>query len=67
MIAAPLMHDTADELAQPRGVVRDWRYGQCEPIPGKTMPKLVSVERDYAAVADKWAALGPLVETAGTR
>ena len=23
------------------------------------------VERDYAAVADKWAALGPLVDTLG--
>lgn len=66
VIAAPLMHDTADELAQPGGVVRDWRYGECEPIPGKTMPKLVTIERDYAAVAEKMAALGPLVETAGT-
>ena len=66
VIAAPLMHDTADELAQPGGVVRDWKRGECEPVPGVTMPKLVTVERDYAAVAEKMAALGPLVDTLGT-
>ncbi len=66
VIAAPLMHDTPDELAQPGGRVRDWRAGECEPLPGVSMPKLVAVERDYGAVADKMAALGPLVDTLGT-
>jgi nitrate reductase alpha subunit len=66
VIAAPLMHDTADELAQPGGVVADWRGGECEPVPGVTMPKLLTIERDYAAVAQKMAALGPLVENVGT-
>lgn len=66
VVAAPLSHDTVDELSQPRGVVRDWRVGDCEPLPGTTMPKLVEIERDYTAVAAKMAALGPLVETAGT-
>ena len=66
VIAAPLMHDSPDELAQPGGVVRDWKHGQCDPVPGVTMPRLVSVERDYAAVAEKMAALGPLAESAGT-
>ena len=66
VIAAPLMHDSADELAQPGGRVRDWKRGECEPIPGVTMPRLVTVERDYAAVAEKMAALGPLVDTLGT-
>jgi nitrate reductase alpha subunit len=65
VIAAPLMHDTADELAQPGGVVADWTRGECEPVPGVTMPKMVEIERDYTAVAAKMAALGPLVETAG--
>ncbi|HEX6460393.1 MAG TPA: nitrate reductase subunit alpha [Thermoleophilaceae bacterium] len=67
VIAAPLLHDTADEIAQPFGEVRDWRTGECEPVPGKTMPKLIVVERDYPNVAAKWAALGPLVEHAGTQ
>jgi nitrate reductase / nitrite oxidoreductase, alpha subunit len=66
IVAVPLMHDTPDELAQPGGVVRDWAAGECEPVPGVTMPKLVTVERDYPAVAAKMAALGPLTETLGT-
>jgi nitrate reductase alpha subunit len=65
LVAAPLLHDTPEELAQPLGRVRDWRAGECEPIPGKTMPKLVPVERDFTAVAEKMNALGPLVEDAG--
>ncbi len=65
LVAAPLLHDTPEELAQPLGRVRDWRAGECEPIPGRTMPKLVAVERDYTAVHEKMTALGPLVEKAG--
>jgi len=66
VMASPLMHDTNDELAQPGGRVRDWRDGGVEPIPGVNMPKLVTIERDYAQVADKMRALGPLVDTLGT-
>jgi len=65
LIAAPLLHDTPDELAQPLGKVLDWKAGECEPVPGRTMPKLVVVERDYGAVLDKWLTLGPLVEELG--
>ena len=52
-------------MANPHGVVRDWKTGECEPVPGVTMPKLVEVERDYGAVAEKMNALGPLVDTLG--
>ncbi|MET8471780.1 nitrate reductase subunit alpha [Streptomyces sp. NPDC006422] len=65
VVAAPLLHDTPDELATPHGRVRDWKAGECAPVPGLTMPKLVTVERDYPAVADKMAALGPLLDTLG--
>ena len=34
VVASPLMHDSPDELAQPGGVVRDWKHGQCDPVPG---------------------------------
>jgi nitrate reductase alpha subunit len=34
VVAAALLHDTPDELANPRGKVRDWRAGECEPVPG---------------------------------
>jgi len=66
VVPAPLMHDTPDELAQPGGAVRDWLAGECEPVPGVSMPRLITVERDYGAVAEKMGALGPLVETLGT-
>lgn len=65
MIVAPLQHDTPDELAYPRGIARDWRKGECEPIPGKTMPKMIPVERDFGAVYDKWASIGPLAAKLG--
>jgi nitrate reductase alpha subunit len=66
VIPVPLMHDSADETAQPGGRVLDWTAGECEPVPGVSMPKMVPIERDYTAVAEKMAALGPLVDTLGT-
>ena len=65
VMAVPLGHDTPDECAQPGGRALDWAAGECEPVPGKTMPRLVVVERDYPRLAEKWAALGPLIDTAG--
>ena len=35
------------------------------PVPGKTMPSFAVVERDYAAIADKMASIGPLVDRLG--
>ncbi|MBX9244363.1 nitrate reductase subunit alpha [Actinotalea ferrariae] len=65
VVAVPLTHDTPDAMANPHGRVQDWRAGECEPVPGRTMPKLVTVERDYPAVAAKLATLGPLPEKVG--
>ena len=66
VVAVPLLHDTADAMANPHGLVRDWKHGECDPVPGVTMPKIVTVERDYAAVGDQMRALGPLMDTLGT-
>ncbi|MEU8656474.1 nitrate reductase subunit alpha [Actinoplanes philippinensis] len=66
LVAAPLLHDTPDAMATPHGRVRDWRETGEVPVPGRTMPKIVVVERDYGAVADKLAALGPLLDKLGT-
>jgi nitrate reductase alpha subunit len=65
LVATALQHDTPAETAQARGTVRDWRAGDVEPAPGRTMPALAVVERDFAAIADKMAALGPLTERLG--
>ncbi len=63
VVAAPLMHDTPDELAQPD--VRDWRAGECEPVPGRTMPHLRLVERDYVNLYNRFISLGPGVRRDG--
>ncbi|GAA5107515.1 nitrate reductase subunit alpha [Nocardia iowensis] len=65
IVAVPLQHDSPDAMAQAGGRVLDWKAGECEPIPGQTMPKLVLVERDYPKIAEKMAALGPLIDTLG--
>ena len=57
VIAAPLLHDTPGEIAQRR--VLDWKLGECEPIPGKTMPNLAIVERDYVNLYNRFMSLGP--------
>jgi nitrate reductase / nitrite oxidoreductase, alpha subunit len=66
VLASPLLHDTNDETAQPGGRVCDWKGSDSTPAPGRNFPRLVTIERDYTAVADKMAALGPLVDTLGT-
>jgi nitrate reductase alpha subunit len=66
VVAVPLLHDTPDAMANPHGVVRDWKHGECEPVPGVTMPKIVEVERDFTAVGAQMQALGPLLEKLGT-
>jgi nitrate reductase alpha subunit len=63
LVAVPLQHDTPAELAQPR--VKDWKRGECEAVPGKTMPNLVVVERDYAALYRRFASFGPLARRDG--
>jgi nitrate reductase / nitrite oxidoreductase, alpha subunit len=65
LVATALQHDTPGETAQPLGTARDWRTGEVEGVPGRTMPTFTVVERDYPAVADKMAALGPLTERLG--
>ncbi|CUB01105.1 Molybdopterin oxidoreductase/Molydopterin dinucleotide binding domain [Pannonibacter indicus] len=63
VVALPLLHDTAAELAQTD--VRDWKKGECDLIPGRTAPAYIAVERDYTAIYDRFTALGPLMEKAG--
>ncbi|MER5426991.1 nitrate reductase subunit alpha [Streptosporangium roseum] len=65
VVAVPLLHDTADELSTPHGQVRDWRRTGEVPVPGRNFPKIVTVERDYGAVAEKMASLGPLSDRLG--
>lgn len=62
-VTAPLAHDSINEIAQPFGEVKDWKKGEIDAIPGKTMPNIAFVERDYTKVYDKYITLGPNVST----
>jgi nitrate reductase alpha subunit len=64
VVLNPIMHDSANELAQPKDV-KDWKRGEVEPIPGRTMPTVTVVERDYPNVYERFTALGPLMEKVG--
>jgi len=65
IIALPMQHDSPFEMAQPFGEVKDWSKGECDPIPGKTMPLLKVVERNFADTYKKYIAIGPLMVKIG--
>lgn len=63
LVMIPLQHDTPDELSQP--TMLDWKTGQCDPIPGKTMPKFRVVTRHYSKLYEQLITLGTGVEENG--
>jgi nitrate reductase alpha subunit len=63
VLSSPLAHDTPDELAQPD--VTDWKDGKASATPGKTMPRLRIVERDYVNLYDHLISLGKNVAETG--
>jgi nitrate reductase alpha subunit len=63
LVLVPTLHDSPGELAMP--TVKDWKRGECEPIPGKTMPSMMVVERDYPNLYKKFTSLGPLLDKLG--
>ena len=66
LVSVPLQHDTPGETAQPGGVVRDWSARRRPADPGQDHAgAAVVVERDYTAIADKLATVGPLADTLG--
>src|SRR5262249_25772170 len=64
VVLTPLLHDSPGELGQSHDV-KDWKTGACEPVPGKTMPSVSVVERDYPNVYKRFTALGPLMTKLG--
>ncbi|HEX6006736.1 MAG TPA: nitrate reductase subunit alpha, partial [Burkholderiales bacterium] len=44
LVLTPTQHDTPGELAQALDV-KDWKKGECAPLPGRTMPAMTVVER----------------------
>ncbi|MFZ5734686.1 MAG: nitrate reductase subunit alpha [Pseudomonadota bacterium] len=64
VVLTPIMHDSPNEIAQAVSV-REWKKGECEPIPGKTMPAVAVVERDYPNLYKRFTSLGPLMDKLG--
>jgi len=64
IVTVPLLHDTPGELSK-TGEGKEWKKGEIEAIPGKTMPNIVVVERDYPNTYNKFTSLGPLLEKLG--
>ncbi len=64
VVLTPLMHDSPGEIAQ-SAEPKDWKKGECEPIPGKTMPAVTVVERDYPNLYKRFTSLGPLMDKLG--
>jgi nitrate reductase alpha subunit len=63
LVAMPLQHDTPAEMAQAH--IRDWARGECEPIPGVTMPNFVVTERDYSNLGKRFISFGSKVQKEG--
>ena len=61
LVMTPMITDSPDEMAQPMGELRDWKSGDVEPVPGKTFPKVMIVERDYTKILEKYTTLGPRI------
>jgi len=64
VVLTPILHDTPTEIAQALDV-KDWKRGEVEPIPGKTMPQVAAVERDYPNLYKRFTSLGPLMAKLG--
>ena len=63
LVASPLAHDSAAEIAQPQ--MKSWMRGEVDAIPGKTMPNLKVVTRDYKNLYNEFISFGPHVRTNG--
>ena len=63
VVSMPLAHDTPAEIAQTE--IRDWISGEVEAIPGKTMPGMKVVKRDYKNLYKRYISYGPNVPANG--
>ena len=64
VVLTPIQHDTPSELAQAYDVA-DWKRDGVLPVPGRTMPSVAVVERDYPNLYARFTAIGPLLEKSG--
>ncbi|MBL7014615.1 MAG: nitrate reductase subunit alpha, partial [Candidatus Marinimicrobia bacterium] len=63
VVTLALAHDTSAEIAQKE--IKDWIDGEVEAIPGKTMPEIKVVKRDFKNVYKRYISYGPNVPANG--
>jgi len=63
LVSVPLAHDSPAEIAQTD--IKDWISGETEAIPGKTMPGMKIVNRDYKNVYNQFVSYGPNIPKNG--
>ncbi|MCC7495926.1 MAG: nitrate reductase subunit alpha, partial [Bryobacterales bacterium] len=63
LMATALSHDSPAEIAQTK--IADWITGEVEAIPGKTMPGLRVVRREYWNIFNQFISFGPLARDNG--
>jgi nitrate reductase / nitrite oxidoreductase, alpha subunit len=63
IVVAPLAHDSPAEITQP--TMKDWIKGEVEAIPGKSMPNIKVMERDYKNLYNQYISFGPLARKNG--
>jgi nitrate reductase alpha subunit len=63
IVATPLAHDSAAEIAQPS--MKNWIDGEVDAIPGKTMPGFSIMNRDYKNTYHQYISFGPMVRQNG--
>ncbi|MDH3233588.1 MAG: nitrate reductase subunit alpha, partial [Alphaproteobacteria bacterium] len=64
VVLVPILHDTPGEIAQALDV-KDWKKGETDPVPGRTMAQIAVVERDYPNLYKRFTAVGPLMSKLG--
>ncbi|MCF8224737.1 MAG: nitrate reductase subunit alpha [Bacteroidales bacterium] len=64
IVLQPLQHDSPMEMSETT-MAEDWKERDMELKPGKNMPKIISVTRDYPQTYQRFTSLGPLMEKAG--
>ena len=63
LFSGPIQHDTAGEISQPK--IPDWIGGKDEALPGKTMPGMQVIARDFVNLYNRYISFGPLVREKG--
>ena len=64
VVLAPMLHDSPGEISEPLHV-EDWKVNDTVPVPGKDMPHIMVVERNYPDTYKRFTSMGPLLATLG--